>query len=107
MPGYELLILCGGAFLGLLIVIESLSERTNLNGIKGRTVGDGQHGSARVSHEKRAAYHLYPRALQPEGMAQRRKARQRNPPAGGDSPLLRKAGKKDFRTAGIRPMCIR
>ena len=52
MPGYELLILCGGAFLGLLIVIESLSERTNLNGIKGRTVGDGQHGSARFLTKK-------------------------------------------------------
>ena len=52
MPGYALLILCGGAFLGLLIVIESLSERTNLNGIKGRTVGDGQHGSARFLTKK-------------------------------------------------------
>ena len=52
MSGYELLILCGGAFLGLLIVIESLSERTNLNGIKGRTVGDGQHGSARFLTKK-------------------------------------------------------
>ena len=52
MPGYELLILCGGAFLGILIVIESLSERTNLNGIKGRTVGDGQHGSARFLTKK-------------------------------------------------------
>ena len=52
MPGYELLILCGGAFLGLLIVIGSLSERTNLNGIKGRTVGDGQHGSARFLTKK-------------------------------------------------------
>lgn len=52
MPGYELLILCGGAFLGLLLVIESLSERTNLNGIKGRTVGDGQHGSARFLTKK-------------------------------------------------------
>ena len=39
-------------FLGLLIVIESLSERTNLNGIKGRTVGDGQHGSARFLTKK-------------------------------------------------------
>ena len=52
MSGYELLILCGGAFLALLIVIESLSERTNLNGIKGRTVGDGQHGSARFLTKK-------------------------------------------------------
>lgn len=52
MSGYALLILCGGAFLGLLIVIESLSERTNLNGIKGRTVGDGQHGSARFLTKK-------------------------------------------------------
>ena len=52
MPGYALLILCGGAFLGLLLVIESLSERTNLNGIKGRTVGDGQHGSARFLTKK-------------------------------------------------------
>lgn len=52
MPGYALLILCGGAFLGLLVVIESLSERTNLNGIKGRTVGDGQHGSARFLTKK-------------------------------------------------------
>ena len=52
MSGYELLILCGGAFLGLLIVIESFSERTNLNGIKGRTVGDGQHGSARFLTKK-------------------------------------------------------
>lgn len=34
MSGYALLILCGGVFLGLLIVIESLSERTNLMGSK-------------------------------------------------------------------------
>ena len=52
MSGYALLILCGGVFLGLLIVIESLSERTNLNGIKGLTVGDGQHGSARFLTKK-------------------------------------------------------
>ncbi len=52
MSGYELLIVCGGAFLGLLLVIESLFERTNLNGIKGRTVGDGQHGSARFLTKK-------------------------------------------------------
>ena len=49
MPnGLLLIIICGG-FLLALILICNVGGSYNLDGIKGKTVGDGQHGTARFA----------------------------------------------------------
>ena len=50
MPPYAYLVIAGGAMILLLGGAQWLSNRANLNGIKSRTVGDGQHGSARFAN---------------------------------------------------------
>ena len=47
MNGVYLLILAAGAMVGLLIFINYATQRHNLNSIKDKTVGNGQHGTAR------------------------------------------------------------
>ena len=47
MNGVYLLILAAGAMVGLLIFINFATQRHNLNSIKDKTVGNGQHGTAR------------------------------------------------------------
>lgn len=47
MEGVTLLILAGGAMFAILCGISFGSHMTNLDSIKSRTVGDGQHGTAR------------------------------------------------------------
>lgn len=52
MQGTEALILMGGLML-LLIALAGFSSRNgNLNGIKSKTVGDGQHGTARWANKQ-------------------------------------------------------
>ena len=46
-----LLVVAGGALL-LLAAVTALSGRDSLNGIKSRTVGDGQHGTARWATDR-------------------------------------------------------
>ena len=43
------LVIAAGAFILLLGLAQWLNNRTNLNHIKSKTVGDGQHGTARFS----------------------------------------------------------
>jgi len=42
-------VLVGGGFLLLMLGAQWLNNRVNLNGIKSKTVGDGQHGTARFA----------------------------------------------------------
>ena len=41
------LILLGGGLLAFLLVVSFLSKNYSLNNFKSKTVGDGQHGTAR------------------------------------------------------------
>ena len=43
------MILVCGSMLGILVLISAASHMYNLNGIKSKTVGDGQHGAARFA----------------------------------------------------------
>ena len=45
-------ILVGGVFLLLLFLLSEYTQRGSLNGIKSKTVGDGQHGTARWATPK-------------------------------------------------------
>lgn len=44
------LILLGGGLLAFLLVVSFLSKNYSLNNFKSKTVGDGQHGTARVGN---------------------------------------------------------
>ena len=43
------LILLGGGLLAFLLVVSFLSKNYSLNNFKSKTVGDGQHGTARFA----------------------------------------------------------
>jgi type IV secretion system protein VirD4 len=62
MPPYAYLAIAGGVFLLLMVTVQFLNNRGNLNHIKSRTVGDGQHGTARfmTSQEKKMVYRELP-----------------------------------------------
>jgi type IV secretion system protein VirD4 len=62
MPPYLILVCAGGGLLLLLAGAQWLTNRTNLNGIKSRTVGDGQHGTARfaTAQEQKQTYRMLP-----------------------------------------------
>jgi len=49
MQGITILILVGAAMFGVLGLIPLLAHIYNLNNIKSKTVGDGQHGTARFA----------------------------------------------------------
>lgn len=49
MPPYAILAIVAGGMMLLLFGAQWFANRTNLNGIKSRTVGDGQHGTARFA----------------------------------------------------------
>ena len=57
-----LLILLGGGLLAFLLVVSFLSKNYSLNNFKNKTVGDGQHGTARWATPKeiRTTYHVVP-----------------------------------------------
>ena len=46
-----LLVIAGGALL-VMAVVTTLAGQGSLNGIKSRTVGDGQHGTARWATDR-------------------------------------------------------
>ena len=46
------LILLGGGLLAFLLVVSFLSKNYSLNSFKNKTVGDGQHGTARWATPK-------------------------------------------------------
>ena len=56
------LILLGGGLLAFLLVVSFLSKNYSLNNFKSKTVGDGQHGTARWATPKeiRTTYHVIP-----------------------------------------------
>ena len=62
MNGVYLLILAGGAMAAVFFVISVASQRHSLNGIKDRTVGNGQHGTARwaTGQEVKRIFHHVP-----------------------------------------------
>ena len=49
LDGKTILILVCGSMLGIMALISAASHMYNLNGIKSKTVGDGQHGAARFA----------------------------------------------------------
>ena len=49
LDGKVILILVCGSMLGIMALISAASHMYNLNGIKSKTVGDGQHGAARFA----------------------------------------------------------
>lgn len=56
------LILLGGGLLTFLLVVSFLSKNYSLNNFKNKTVGDGQHGTARWATPKEihTTYHVVP-----------------------------------------------
>ena len=56
------LILLGGGLLAFLLVVSFLSKNYSLNNFKNKTVGDGQHGTARwaTPREIHTTYHVVP-----------------------------------------------
>ena len=56
------LILLGGGLLAFLLVVSFLSKNYSLNNFKSKTVGDGQHGTARwaTPREIHTTYHVVP-----------------------------------------------
>ena len=57
-----ILLAAGGAVLAVFVALSLLADNYNLNNIKSRTVGDGQHGTARWATEQeiRSSYALVP-----------------------------------------------
>ena len=58
---WPFLLICGG-LLVFLLAVSFFSQRYSLNNIKSKTVGDGQHGTARWATPKeiRSTYHVVP-----------------------------------------------
>ena len=56
------LILLGGGLLAFLLLVTFLSKNYSLNNFKSKTVGDGQHGTARWATPKEihTTYHVVP-----------------------------------------------
>ena len=85
MNGVYLLILAAGAMVGLLIFINFATQRHNLNSIKDKTVGNGQHGTARwaTGQEVKRTFHHVP--FTPA--AWRQNAREGKKPTANGQPL--------------------
>ena len=58
---WPFILICGG-LLVFLLAVSFFSQRYSLNNIKSKTVGDGQHGTARWATPKeiRSTYHVVP-----------------------------------------------
>ena len=80
-----MLILSVGGIILMLFFVTYASQRHNLNSIKDKTVGNGQHGTARwaTQQEVRRTYHHVP--FTPEQW--RLEAREGKPPTAGGKPL--------------------
>ncbi len=62
MNGIQILLLATGIMVSVLVVITLLAQNYSLNGIKSKTVGDGQYGTARwaTKAEIRRTYRRIP-----------------------------------------------
>ena len=62
MEGIPMLILSVGGIILMLFFVTYSSQRHNLNSIKDKTVGNGQHGTARwaTQQEIKRIYHHVP-----------------------------------------------
>jgi len=62
LPAHVILILVGGGFLLLMLGAQWLNNRPGLNNIKSKTIGDGQHGTARFAsaNEIKQTYRTVP-----------------------------------------------
>ena len=85
MDGITTLILMAGGMLLIVGLITMLGRRYDLNGIRDRTVGHGQHGTARwaTEHEIRRTYQHIP--FTPDTW--RKEAQQGNKPTADGKPL--------------------
>ena len=85
MEGIPMLILSVGGIILMLFFVTYASQRHNLNSIKDKTVGNGQHGTARwaTQQEVRRTYHHVP--FTPEQW--RLEAREGKQPTAGGKPL--------------------
>lgn len=85
MEGIPMLILSVGGIILMLFFVTYASKRHNLNSIKDKTVGNGQHGTARwaTQQEVRRTYHHVP--FTPEQW--RLEAREGKHPTAGGKPL--------------------
>ena len=66
------LILLGGGLLAFLLVVSFLSKNYSLNNFKNKTVGDGQHGTARWATPKGDSHDLSCGPVSPSPLAQGR-----------------------------------
>lgn len=80
-----MLILSVGGIILMLFFVTYAAQRHNLNSIKDKTVGNGQHGTARwaTQQEVRRTYHHVP--FTPEQW--RQEAREGKQPTAGGKPL--------------------
>lgn len=85
MEGIPMLILSVGGIILMLFFVTYASQRHNLNSIKAKTVGNGQHGTARwaTQQEVRRTYHHVP--FTPEQW--RLEAREGKQPTANGKPL--------------------
>lgn len=85
MNGIPMLILSAGSIIAVLFFVTYASQKHNLNSIKDKTVGNGQHGTARwaTRQEIQRAYHHVP--FTPE--AWRTTAREGKQPTANGKPL--------------------
>ena len=85
MNGVPMLILSVGSILAMLFFVTYASQKHDLNSIKDKTVGNGQHGTARwaTRQEIRRTYHHVP--FTPE--AWRKAAKEGKPPSANGKPL--------------------
>ena len=85
MTGIPMLLLSAGSIIAVLFFVTYASQKHNLNSIKDKTVGNGQHGTARwaTKQEIHRTYHHVP--FTPE--AWRAAAKERQQPAANGKPL--------------------
>ena len=68
------LILLGGGLLAFLLLVSFLSKNYSLNNFKNKTVGDGQHGTARWATPKEIPHDLSCSSVSPVPLAQGRRS---------------------------------
>lgn len=85
MNGIPMLLLSAGSIIAVLFFVTYASQKHNLNSIKDKTVGNGQHGTARwaTRQEIQRTYHHVPFA--PEEW--RQAAKNGNQPTANGKPL--------------------
>ena len=74
MNGISMLVLSVGGIIAVLFFVTYAAQRHDLNGIKDKTVGNGQHGTARwaTRQEVKQTYHHVPYTPNYGGRPQKR-----------------------------------